>query len=144
MELVLLKLMTSVKVALVIALGLSSMFTFEMQDRTRRDISALKVNVDTVVIEIDDEGEASGKGPDDVHIIDLDAACENSVVENEGSPEKIWNYLDPSGNVQGPFSIRTLEYWMEEGFFDEDFRIWKDSQSQEDAIPLGVALGLLQ
>ncbi|KAI0498382.1 hypothetical protein KFK09_021623 [Dendrobium nobile] len=109
-----------------------------------RDSSALKVNVDTVVIEIDDEGEANGKGPDDVHIIDLDVASENAVVENAGSLEKIWNYLDPSGNVQGPFSIRTLEYWMEEGFFDEDFRIWKHSQSQENAIPLGVALALLQ
>ncbi|XP_028554891.1 uncharacterized protein At5g08430 [Dendrobium catenatum] len=108
------------------------------------DSSAIKVNVDTVVIEIDDEVEANGKGSDDVHIIDLDVASENPVVENAGSLEKIWNYLDPSGNVQGPFSIRTLEYWMEEGFFDEDFRIWKDSQSQENAIPLGVALALLQ
>ncbi|XP_020590166.1 uncharacterized protein At5g08430-like isoform X2 [Phalaenopsis equestris] len=91
---------------------------------------------DQAVIEIDDEEEA---------VIELDVGHGNQVAEKGGSvKKKIWNYLDPSGNVQGPFSIRTLEYWMEEGFFDEDFRIWKASQSQEEAIPLGVALGLLQ
>ncbi|KAK8969865.1 Zinc finger CCCH domain-containing protein 19 [Platanthera guangdongensis] len=91
----------------------------------RRDAGCFsKANVDTVVIEIDYEEDADHKGPS------------NPVNRSE---EKIWNYKDPSGNVQGPFSLSALRYWKEQGFFDEDFTIWR-TQSHEDAIPLTVAL----
>ncbi|KAG0496035.1 hypothetical protein HPP92_000726 [Vanilla planifolia] len=86
-------------------------------------------------------------GPTAVYVVDIDedsdedTANGNLVLKNQ---EKIWNYMDPSGNVRGPFCLGTLKYWKDEGFFDEDFRIWKVWQSQKNAIPLGVALGLLQ
>ncbi|KAG0500571.1 hypothetical protein HPP92_000643 [Vanilla planifolia] len=59
---------------------------------------------------------------------DEDTANGNLVLKNQ---EKIWNYMDPSGNVQGPFCLGTLKYWKDEGFFDEDFRIWKSQKYEQ-------------
>ncbi|CAL9114366.1 unnamed protein product [Musa textilis] len=58
--------------------------------------------------------------------------------------DKTWHYVDPSGNEQGPFDMVSLRYWMREGFFDEDFKIWKTGQTREDAILLTDALHLYQ
>nr|XP_018679550.1 PREDICTED: uncharacterized protein At5g08430-like isoform X2 [Musa acuminata subsp. malaccensis] len=58
--------------------------------------------------------------------------------------DKTWHYVDPSGNEQGPFDMVSLRYWMREGFFDEDFKVWKTGQSREDAILLTDALRLYQ
>ncbi|XP_074589681.1 uncharacterized protein At5g08430-like isoform X3 [Curcuma longa] len=61
-----------------------------------------------------------------------------------GMKDKIWHYADPSGNEQGPFNMVCLRYWMEQGYFDEDFKVWRAMQSQEDAMLLTDALGLCQ
>ncbi|URD73549.1 Plus-3 domain [Musa troglodytarum] len=58
--------------------------------------------------------------------------------------DKTWHYVDPSGNEQGPFDMVSLRYWMREGFFDEDFKIWKTGQTREDAILLTDAFRLYQ
>ncbi|XP_042458172.1 uncharacterized protein At5g08430-like isoform X2 [Zingiber officinale] len=61
-----------------------------------------------------------------------------------GMKDKIWHYTDPSGNEQGPFNMVCLKYWMEQGYFGEDFKVWRAIQSREDAMSLTVALGLCQ
>ncbi|XP_019703985.2 uncharacterized protein At5g08430 isoform X4 [Elaeis guineensis] len=94
----------------------------------------------------------------DVPIIDLDEDeedCSTALKENDplttdtcykiveaviSDRQKIWHYIDPSGNEQGPFALASLRYWKEEGFFDDDFRVWRAGQSKEDAILLIDAL----
>lgn len=61
-----------------------------------------------------------------------------------GMKDIIWHYTDPSGNEQGPFNMVCLRYWMEQGYFDEDFKVWRATQSREDAMSLTDALSLCQ
>lgn len=50
--------------------------------------------------------------------------------------EKIWHYQDPSGKVQGPFSMVQLRKWNNTGYFPTDLRIWKATEKQEESILL--------
>ncbi|PWA49608.1 alpha/Beta hydrolase fold protein [Artemisia annua] len=36
----------------------------------------------------------------------------------------MWHYRDPSGNVQGPFSVIQLRLWSTSGYFPPDMRVW--------------------
>ena len=54
--------------------------------------------------------------------------------------EKIWHYQDPSGKVQGPFSVAQLRKWSGTGYFPADLRIWKTTEKQDDSILLTDAL----
>ena len=54
--------------------------------------------------------------------------------------EKIWHYQDPSGNIQGPFSIIQLRKWNIKGHFPPHFRVWRTNERQEDSILLTDAL----
>ncbi|KAL5985843.1 hypothetical protein ACLOJK_027832 [Asimina triloba] len=54
--------------------------------------------------------------------------------------DKLWHYQDPSGKIQGPFSMMQLRKWSKTGFFPENLRIWKLSEKQEDSILLTDAL----
>ncbi|KAK1303244.1 Zinc finger CCCH domain-containing protein 19 [Acorus calamus] len=59
---------------------------------------------------------------------------------NVNENDKIWHYLDPSGKIQGPFSMTQLRKWNTTGFFPADHKIWRNSEKQEDAILLSDAL----
>ncbi|MBA0854548.1 hypothetical protein Goshw_001557, partial [Gossypium schwendimanii] len=61
-----------------------------------------------------------------------------SVQVNE--TEKMWHYQDPSGKVQGPFSIVQLRKWSNTGYFPADLKIWKINETQDDSILLTNAL----
>ncbi|TYI95179.1 hypothetical protein E1A91_D02G259800v1 [Gossypium mustelinum] len=61
-----------------------------------------------------------------------------SVQVNE--TEKMWHYQDPSGKVQGPFSIVQLRKWSNTGYFPADLKIWKTNETQDDSILLTNAL----
>ncbi|KAF4369619.1 hypothetical protein G4B88_021424 [Cannabis sativa] len=50
--------------------------------------------------------------------------------------EKNWYYKDPSGKVQGPFSIAQLRKWSGTGYFPVDLRIWKASDKEDDSMLL--------
>uniref|UniRef100_A0A2P2KIK3 Uncharacterized protein At5g08430 isoform X1 n=1 Tax=Rhizophora mucronata TaxID=61149 RepID=A0A2P2KIK3_RHIMU len=52
----------------------------------------------------------------------------------------IWYYLDPQGEVQGPFSISSLKRWKEADYFPADFKIWRAGQSQKEAVLLSETL----
>ncbi|KAL2537702.1 zinc finger CCCH domain-containing protein 19-like [Forsythia ovata] len=54
--------------------------------------------------------------------------------------EKMWLYQDPSGKVQGPFSIVQLRKWSNTGYFPAELRIWRTAEKQEDSILLADAL----
>ncbi|CAK9166235.1 unnamed protein product [Ilex paraguariensis] len=65
------------------------------------------------------------------------------VAETAAKPsetEKIWRYQDPSGKVQGPFSIVQLRKWSNTGYFPVDLRIWRTTKTQDDSILLNDAL----
>ncbi|XP_044508158.1 zinc finger CCCH domain-containing protein 19-like isoform X2 [Mangifera indica] len=54
--------------------------------------------------------------------------------------EKMWHYKDPSGKVQGPFSMVQLRKWNNTGYFPTNLRIWRSTEKQEDSILLTDAL----
>ncbi|XP_009395393.2 zinc finger CCCH domain-containing protein 19 [Musa acuminata AAA Group] len=61
-----------------------------------------------------------------------------AAIANES--DKIWHYQDPSGKVQGPFSIIQLRKWNTTGYFPRNLKIWRTSEKQEDSILLSDAL----
>ncbi|KAE8686550.1 Nucleic acid binding,zinc ion binding,DNA binding, putative isoform 2 [Hibiscus syriacus] len=54
--------------------------------------------------------------------------------------EKMWHYQDPSGKIQGPFSIVQLRKWSNTGYFPADLKIWRANETQDDSIRLKDAL----
>ncbi|XP_061368358.1 zinc finger CCCH domain-containing protein 19-like [Gastrolobium bilobum] len=54
--------------------------------------------------------------------------------------EKMWHYKDPSGKVQGPFSMVQLRKWSNTGYFPADLRIWRTTEKQDESILLTDAL----
>lgn len=48
----------------------------------------------------------------------------------------MWHYLDPQGDIQGPFSLTCLNRWSEADYFPLDFKVWKMGQSQDEAVLL--------
>ncbi|PIN07649.1 RNA polymerase I transcription factor UAF [Handroanthus impetiginosus] len=63
---------------------------------------------------------------------------ETTVKINES--EKIWHYKDPSGKVQGPFSMVQLRKWNNTGYFPADLRIWRATEKPDNSILLSDAL----
>lgn len=52
----------------------------------------------------------------------------------------IWHYVDPQGEVQGPFPLGSLKHWYDANYFPPDFKVWKAGQTQEDAVLLSDLL----
>ncbi|CAA0827680.1 Zinc finger CCCH domain-containing protein 19 [Striga hermonthica] len=67
------------------------------------------------------------------------AAVEIAAVKINES-EKIWHYQDPSGKIQGPFSMVQLRKWNNTGYFPANLKIWRSSEKQEKSILLADAL----
>ncbi|XP_020886241.1 zinc finger CCCH domain-containing protein 19 isoform X2 [Arabidopsis lyrata subsp. lyrata] len=66
-------------------------------------------------------------------------------VPKSNESEKIWHYKDPSGKVQGPFSMAQLRKWNNTGYFPAKLEIWKAKESALDSVLLTDALaGLFQ
>jgi len=53
---------------------------------------------------------------------------------------RLWHYIDPQGDEQGPFSMEQLYNWWNKGFLPNDFRVWKTGQTGNMAISLIDAL----
>ncbi|KAL5200920.1 hypothetical protein ABZP36_035274 [Zizania latifolia] len=70
--------------------------------------------------------------------VESEATQESQAAINES--EKIWQYIDPSGKIQGPFSILQLRKWNSSGYFPPSLKIWKSSEKQDDSISLTDAL----
>ncbi|KAK9052046.1 hypothetical protein SSX86_028674 [Deinandra increscens subsp. villosa] len=63
-----------------------------------------------------------------------------STNDNVSETEKIWHYKDPSGKIQGPFTLVQLRKWNNNKFFPVDLRIWRTSEKETDGILLTDAL----
>ncbi|XP_074571384.1 uncharacterized protein LOC141827934 [Curcuma longa] len=57
-----------------------------------------------------------------------------SVTQYGSEHDKVWHYQDPSGKIQGPFSILQLRKWSSTGFFPPDLRVWLASKNQESML----------
>ncbi|KAJ0428473.1 putative chromatin regulator PHD family [Helianthus annuus] len=64
----------------------------------------------------------------------------SSTKDGASETEKIWHYKDPSGKIQGPFSMAQLRKWNNNKFFPVDLRIWRTSEKEKDGILLTDAL----
>ncbi|KAG6510576.1 hypothetical protein ZIOFF_028601 [Zingiber officinale] len=63
---------------------------------------------------------------------ETDIRCSGvSVPQYDTEHDKVWHYQDPSGKIQGPFSILQLDKWNSTGFFPSDLRVWLASKNQE-------------
>ncbi|KAF7841043.1 zinc finger CCCH domain-containing protein 19 [Senna tora] len=54
--------------------------------------------------------------------------------------EKMWHYKDPSGKIQGPFSMVQLRKWSNTGYFPADLRTWKTTETEDESILVTDAL----
>ncbi|TKY70452.1 Zinc finger CCCH domain-containing protein 44 [Spatholobus suberectus] len=50
--------------------------------------------------------------------------------------DKPWHYQDPTGKVQGPFSVLQLYKWNASGYFPPDLRIWRIDETQNNSMLL--------
>ncbi|KAG5247597.1 protein binding protein [Salix suchowensis] len=85
------------------------------------------------VIDLSDDSEED-EGPsnrDSVQIIDCDPGS------------FLWHYLDPQGDIQGPFSLTLLKRWNDADYFLPGFKVWKTGQSRNEAVLLSDVLGQL-
>lgn len=62
------------------------------------------------------------------------------VLDDDDEECLIWHYMDPQGEVQGPFSVELLKRWSSNNYFPPDFMIWKTGQSQREAVLLSDVL----
>lgn len=70
------------------------------------------------------------------------AFSELPVLSNSSENDKVWHYQDPTGKIQGPFTILQLRKWNSTGFFPPDLRVWHISQKQEESMFLTDVLKL--
>ncbi|XP_062093117.1 uncharacterized protein At5g08430-like [Humulus lupulus] len=77
-----------------------------------------------VVIDLSDEDEVPAPAPKKLSV-------------DESS---MWHYLDPQGEIQGPFTISLLKNWSDADFFPPDFKIWKEGESPKEAVQLKLVL----
>ncbi|CAM0870963.1 unnamed protein product [Alopecurus aequalis] len=59
-------------------------------------------------------------------------------LSSDMEPEKVWHYKDPSGNVQGPFTLLQLSKWTT--YFPVDLRVWLIFESEERSLLLTEVL----
>ncbi|KAJ6926968.1 hypothetical protein NC651_011153 [Populus alba x Populus x berolinensis] len=86
-------------------------------------------SMDVQVIDLSDSEEDEGpRHRDNVQIIDCDPGS------------FLWHYLDPQGDVQGPFSLTLLKRWNDADYFLPGFKVWKTGQSRNEAVLLSDVL----
>ncbi|EXB28700.1 Uncharacterized protein L484_000643 [Morus notabilis] len=96
----------------------------------------------TLDIEENVRESKSLQGVMELHVIDLsdDEESEAPSQKEQTSGDKleslIWHYLDPQGEIQGPFAITLLKRWSDADYFPSDFQIWKTGQSPNEAVYL--------
>ncbi|XP_023755230.1 zinc finger CCCH domain-containing protein 19 [Lactuca sativa] len=70
-------------------------------------------------------------------VVNIETSVSNPKV-NES--DKMWHYKDPSGKIQGPFSLVKLRNWSKNGYFPDHLKIWKKNLKEDDGILLRDAL----
>ncbi|KAL7162926.1 hypothetical protein ACSBR2_043238 [Camellia fascicularis] len=70
----------------------------------------------------------------------IEVSDDDKEVEDAGGQLPVWHYVDPQGDVQGPFPMESLKRWSDANYFPPDFKVWRMGQSQEEAVLLSDAL----
>jgi len=65
-------------------------------------------------------------------------SCSPVTLSSDTEPEKVWHYKDPSGNIQGPFTLLQLSKWT--AYFPRDLRVWLIFESEERSLLLTEVL----
>ncbi|KAJ0016591.1 hypothetical protein Pint_12231 [Pistacia integerrima] len=112
------------------------------------DVSLQKqqnLSIETVKIDENKIGERMMvKQVIDLSDNDCDEDDDRSVVGNEISDTGLerleWHYVDPCGEIQGPFSITSLKRWSDADYFPPGFMVWKAGESQENTVLLSDIL----
>ncbi|KAI4367254.1 hypothetical protein MLD38_023013 [Melastoma candidum] len=105
-----------------------------MQPRERELSSEVGAGITNARLKI----EASSKVAPETTVSLAAGALESADKVNES--EKIWHYKDPSGKIQGPFSVVQLRKWNDTGYFPVDLKIWRASETKDDSLLLSDAL----
>lgn len=76
-----------------------------------------------------------------INLSDDEAEVEVEVQKQSVAPplhpeDTVWFYLDPQGQVQGPFPLTVLKRWSDGNYFHPAFRVWKIGQRQDEAVLL--------
>lgn len=72
---------------------------------------------------------------------EAEAEVEEEVQKQNAAPpphpeDRVWFYLDPQGQVQGPFPMTILKRWRDANYFHPAFRVWKIGQRPDEAVLL--------
>ena len=67
----------------------------------------------------------------------------NKVQAHDDVSSLIWHYADLQGDIQGPFSLKSLKAWMDADYFPNDFKVWKTGQNRDRAVLLTDILRLM-
>ncbi|VVA33187.1 PREDICTED: zinc finger [Prunus dulcis] len=103
----------------------------------KQNISSLETGVRSTQSAV--PSESSPAGGSENSVVHLSTGVAQSAA-NINESEKIWHYKDPSGKVQGPFSMVQLRKWNHTGYFPANLRVWKNTEKEEDAILVTDAL----
>ncbi|KFK34358.1 hypothetical protein AALP_AA5G134800 [Arabis alpina] len=71
------------------------------------------------------------------------APSNSSDIQETGKDDEdseIWHYRDPTGKIQGPFSMVQLRRWKSSGHFPPYLKIWKAHENQDEPVLLIDAL----
>uniref|UniRef100_A0A452Z5G4 Zinc finger CCCH domain-containing protein 44 n=1 Tax=Aegilops tauschii subsp. strangulata TaxID=200361 RepID=A0A452Z5G4_AEGTS len=105
--------------------------------------NAAGIPAEVINIDDDEDGPTHDQGAN-VVVVDMDAdeSGNTHVAQRKTRRSGMWHYRDPFGDEQGPFSLELLDGWNKQGYFDDDFRVWRAGQSSDSAILLKDALRL--
>lgn len=70
----------------------------------------------------------------------LPLSSETNQPMNDMETDKMWNYQDPTGKVQGPFSMIHLRKWSLSGQFPSNLTVWRINEKQDSSVLLTKAL----
>nr|GEZ15843.1 zinc finger CCCH domain-containing protein 19 [Tanacetum cinerariifolium] len=113
-----------------------------LDDDVEKDIEDCRVRLVKAAV-----NDSSIVSPSTSPVTDLNLAEESCstwldyvgpLITNELDSEKRWNYRDPDGNVQGPFSLAQLRMWKD--YFPSDLKIWSYYGTVKKTILLHSAL----
>ncbi|XVE86429.1 hypothetical protein DITRI_Ditri18aG0033600 [Diplodiscus trichospermus] len=114
-----------------------------MQARDSKDESAEEVNIAEENGCIDQKRIVKVINTQVIELSDDEEKEEMKMVEgaNDDVSRLIWHYADPQGEIQGPFSLKSLKAWMDAGYFPNDFKVWKTGEKRDRALLLTDIIG---
>ncbi|XP_009588552.1 zinc finger CCCH domain-containing protein 44-like [Nicotiana tomentosiformis] len=115
----------------------SIMAQCEMSEKTdARETNILEKLGDRATVDQAVDGSGS-----ETSIASLSTA--NSASTNISETDEVWHYRDPTGKMQGSFSMIQLRKWSKLGLFPLDMRIWTNDEYDDSVLLTDALNGLL-